>query len=645
MNLFNLLNKCKTPMGSRRLLRWLKQPLVDVVEINKRLDIVEEFVECGTKRTDLTEWLGHFGDMDRMCKKLTLGKANLQDTVGLHGDCSSLEEVVRQLQEIVESCTTPEHAALLKSSCVEPLTHSSEKLKKYVTLIEQLVDLDKARNEHIYEINVSWSDKLGDVDTKRKQTFEKMERLSMQAARDIGVKSVKLTDTSQWGWVLRITKSDEKKLRDYGKRYTALDKKGAGSSAGGAGVRFTCRDLEALNVEYRALCEEYEGISHDIIAKVLEVARSYVPVFESVSDAIADVDALLSMASVSASRNYVRPTMHPLGEGRTVLRESRHPCVEAAALSGDALESAGVAGGDFIPNDVTLDKESSRFIIVTGPNMGGKSTYIRQIGVNMVMAQMGCFVPCTTAEISAVDCILCRIGAGDSQIRGVSTFMAEMLETATILTTATPRSLVIIDELGRGTSTQDGFGLAWAISEHICQKIGCFALFATHFHELTELESRIPGVRNLHVTADAVGGRLILQYKIREGPCDRSFGIHVAELADFPQDVIAIARRKAAELEDFTTAKKRRRLEEDDPDAVMSDTSCSGTQESLIGQQQEQLKELEAFIQQIAALPQEVINSSDDEKTVSAVKDVVDKFLASADPSTVALINAQQAAM
>jgi len=413
-------------------------------------------------------------------------------------------------------------------------------------MVETTIDLD-ALDNHEFIIKPEFDDGLRIIRKKLDRLRSDMDREFADAARDLGQekdKKIFLENHKVHGWCMRLTRTEAGCIRNQSKYKECSTQKN--------GVYFTTNTLQGLRREFDQLSQNYNRTQSSLAGEVITVAASYCPVLERLAGILAHLDVIVSFAhcSVHAPISYVRPKIHPRGDGQTMLSEARHPCME---MQDDV---------QFITNDVTLTRDSSSFLIITGPNMGGKSTYIRQIGVVALMAQIGCFVPCAAAELTIFDSILARVGASDSQLKGVSTFMAEMLETANILKSATAESLIIIDELGRGTSTYDGFGLAWAISEHIVREIGCFALFATHFHELTALAEQYPQVRNLHVTAHISGTgeyskdekrEVTLLYKVEEGICDQSFGIHVAELVRFPDKVVRMAKRKADELEDFTS--------------------------------------------------------------------------------------------
>jgi len=540
MSLYGLLDHCRTPVGKRLLSQWLKQPLMSLEEIQKRQQLVEAFMMDTELRQAMQDpHLRGVPDLYRLAKRFQRKQANLEDVVRAYQMAIRIPGFIGTLEGIMDE----QYKDPLDAEYTSKLIEYSNSLDKLQEMVETTVDID-ALDNHEYKIKPEFDESLRILARRLEKLQNDMQTELRRVGDDLNQeidKKLFLENHRVHGHVFRLTRTEASCIRNKKQYSEAATQKN--------GVYFTTNALLNMRREHQQLTENYNRTQSGLVSEVVNVAASYCPIFEKLAGVLAHLDVIVSFAHVSvhAPSSYVRPKMHPRGEGNTILKEARHPCMEMQ----DDIQ--------FITNDVSLIRGSSEFLIITGPNMGGKSTYIRQIGVIALMAQVGCFVPCSEAELTLFDSILARVGASDSQLKGVSTFMAEMLETANILKSATSDSLIIIDELGRGTSTYDGFGLAWAISEHIVKEIRCFAMFATHFHELTALVDEYPQVQNLHVVAH-IGDdterdkrEVTLLYKVEEGVCDQSFGIHVAELVRFPEKVVSMAKRKADELEDFST--------------------------------------------------------------------------------------------
>ncbi|KAB8218077.1 muts domain V-domain-containing protein [Aspergillus novoparasiticus] len=545
-------SKSMSLFGFRLLAQWLKQPLMDLAEIEKRQQLVEAFVvNTELRQTMQEEHLRSIPDLYRLAKRFQRKQANLEDVVRVYQVAIRLPGFINSLGNVMDE----EYQTPLETEYTSNLRSHSDSLAKLEEMVETTVDLDALEN-HEFIIKPEFDESLRIIRKKLDKLRHDMGVEHRRVARDLDQdieKKLFLENHRVHGWCFRLTRNESGCIRNKREYQECSTQKN--------GVYFTTSTMQTLRREHDQLSSNYNRTQTGLVNEVVNVAASYCPVLERLAGVIAHLDVIVSFAhaSVHAPTPYSRPKMHPRGTGNTVLKEARHPCME---MQDDI---------SFITNDVALVRDESSFLIITGPNMGGKSTYIRQIGVIALMAQTGCFVPCTEAELTIFDCILARVGASDSQLKGVSTFMAEMLETSNILKSATSESLIIIDELGRGTSTYDGFGLAWAISEHIVTEIRCFGLFATHFHELTALADRYPkSVKNLHVVAfigDGTDGdsedkkskrnQVTLLYRVEPGICDQSFGIHVAELVRFPEKVVNMARQKAEELEDFTSSEQQ----------------------------------------------------------------------------------------
>ena len=503
-SLFWLLDMTKSAMGARLLKNYIDRPLLKKEAIEERLDIVEIFTQQFIQRESIKEILKEIYDLERLSSRIAFGNINARDLKWISSSLKVLPELKQQLYSFNEPLTDQLANQIIDLSHITKLIDDAIIDNPPLTIKEGNIIKDHF-NEELDELRY-----LRDHGKQWLVDFEQKER------EKTGIKNLKVGYNRVFGYYIEVTKGSLDLVKDEFE-YT---RKQSLSNA----ERFITPELKEIEDTILGADEKAVAFEYDIFSEIRNKVASQVERIKSAAYIISLIDVMQSMATVAEKNNYVKPVVN---NGNNIdIKNGRHPVVEQ------------ITKESFIPNDTFLDLGENRLDIITGPNMAGKSTYMRQCALIVLMAQIGSFVPAESAEVGVVDRIFTRVGASDDLATGQSTFMVEMIEVANILNNATNRSLLILDEIGRGTSTFDGLSIAWAVLEHIAQKIGARTLFATHYHELTELEGKVSGVRNFCVSVKEQGEDIIFLRKIIAGGTDRSYGVHVAKLAGVPRNVV-----------------------------------------------------------------------------------------------------------
>jgi len=532
-SLLSIIDLTKTAMGGRLLKRWLGQPLLDITELVKRQDAISWFGDNTLARNQAISLLGEAADLERLINRVRGNIAAPRELVTLRRSL----EVIPKLREIVEGDS--------------PINWLRDELKPrhdIVSLISGAIVEQPGSLAEGGVVRQGFSQDLDSLRLTSKNAKQYLANLERQERERTGIKSLKVGYNKVFGYYIEVSKSNLPQVpQDYIRKQTLV-----------GGERFFTPELKEyesliLNVNdriteleaalFRQVCHQVGAASEPILAT---------------ANALANIDVFSSLAEVAVRYSYVRPELTT--DNTIIISQGRHPVVERSLVD-----------GSFVPNDIYLSNDDAQLIVLTGPNMSGKSTYLRQVALIVLLAQIGSFVPASSATIGLVDRIFTRIGAREDIAAGQSTFMVEMVETANILNNATPRSLIILDEIGRGTSTYDGLSIARAVAEYIHSypRLGAKTLFATHYHEMVELANFLPRVKNFNVAVTEEAGEVIFLYKIVPGGVDKSYGIHVAKLAGLPKSVVHRAREVLVELEEDSgkvmakrSAKARRRPKE-----------------------------------------------------------------------------------
>ena len=508
-----LLDKTKTAMGSRLLKKYILNPLIDRKKIEKRYDVVETLLKEFLVKSDLETYLMEVYDLERLSGKIAFGNANARDLLQLKNSLKVLPQI---------------------SECLEKISY-----EKKIDVLKELYDLLETsiyENPPIsvkegYLIKEGYNLELDELKSLRKGGKDFVARFETEERMKTGIKNLKVGYNKVFGYYIEISKGNLNLVKDeygYQRKQTLANCE-----------RFispVLKEKEALilNAEEKIIDLEY-----DLFNSIRDKVKTYIPKLQKIAKVISEIDVLQAFASVTEENNYVRPE---LTTNEIIIKDARHPVVEK------------VIKDEFVANDIVMDNNTN-ILLITGPNMAGKSTYMRQMAIITIMAQIGCFVPAKEAKIKVFDSIFTRIGASDDLVSGESTFMVEMTEANNAISNATGDSLILFDELGRGTATFDGMALAQSIIEYIAKNIKAKTFFSTHYHELTDLEDTLPGLKNIYVSAYEEDGKIIFLHKIKDGSVDKSYGIHVARLAGLPDTLI---RRADQILEVYERAEKKR---------------------------------------------------------------------------------------
>ena len=512
-----VLDKTKTAMGARLLRTWIEQPLIHKEEIIRRQDVVEELNMSYISREELCEYLNPIYDLERLIGRISYKTANPRDLIAFKTSLEMLPHIKRLLGEF-------------RSAVFKELEADLDPLEDLYSLIERAIEDDPpitVRDGGMIKEGFSEeADRLRQAKTEGKDWLAQLESREKEKT---GIKNLKIKFNKVFGYYFEVTNSFKSLVPDYFIRKQTLTN----------AERYTTDELKELEDIIMGAEEKLVSLEYDLFCQVRDEIASQVVRIQKTAKAIAGIDVFCSLSGVASRHNYVKPAINE--KGVIQIKNGRHPVVEQ--MMRDDL---------FVANDTFLDNGKNRLSVITGPNMAGKSTYMRQVALIVLMAQLGSFVPAQEADIGICDRIFTRVGASDDLASGQSTFMVEMTEVANILRNATKNSLLVLDEIGRGTSTFDGLSIAWAVIEHISNTklLGAKTLFATHYHELTELEGTIAGVKNYCIAVKEQGDDIVFLRKIVRGGADKSYGIQVAKLAGVPDSVIARAKEIAEELSD-----------------------------------------------------------------------------------------------